>query len=106
MIICQGDYKGCKGRVKDVKGSRVRIELESQGNYVEGKFPFSGIQFFSEPPLHHSVRLMVNLGFCSCSSHISETPVHPPLHMIPMRDSGGGMLFRIVHLLFPLLLSS
>lgn len=36
--ICQGGYKGCWGRVKGVKGSRVRIELESQANCVEGKF--------------------------------------------------------------------
>lgn len=31
-----GHYKGCKGRVKEVKGSMVRVELESQMKIVAG----------------------------------------------------------------------
>ncbi|KAL9252897.1 putative transcription elongation factor SPT5 homolog 1, partial [Drosera capensis] len=33
-----GPYKGYRGRVKDVKGTSVRIELESQMKVVTGKF--------------------------------------------------------------------
>lgn len=32
-----GHYKGCKGRVIDVKGATVRVELESQMKIVAGK---------------------------------------------------------------------
>lgn len=35
-----GHHKGCKGRVKEVKGDTVRIELEAQMRIVTGKFLF------------------------------------------------------------------
>lgn len=35
--ISQGHFKGYKGRVKEVKGQTVRIELESQMRVVTGK---------------------------------------------------------------------
>lgn len=35
--ISQGNFKGYKGRVKDIKGQTVRIELESQMRVVTGK---------------------------------------------------------------------
>lgn len=41
-----GHYKGCKGRVVDVKGSMVRVELESQMKVVAGKFSFLGEMLF------------------------------------------------------------
>lgn len=36
--ICKGHYKGSRGRVVDIKGQSVRIELESQMRIVTGKF--------------------------------------------------------------------
>lgn len=36
--IRQGHFKGYRGRVVDVKGQSVRIELESQMKVVTGKF--------------------------------------------------------------------
>ena len=61
MKIRLGHYKGCKGRVKDVKGSTVRIELESQMKVVAGKSPFREMVFLTFFHfhflflLHHSV---------------------------------------------------
>ncbi|KAK6114992.1 hypothetical protein DH2020_007261 [Rehmannia glutinosa] len=62
-----GHYKGCKGRVKDVKGAMVRVELESQMKVVAGK-ETSRYGMGSETPMHPS-----------------RTPLHP--YMTPMRDS-------------------
>lgn len=36
--VRQGSYKGYRGRVIEVKGSFVRVELESQMKVVTGKF--------------------------------------------------------------------
>lgn len=36
--IRQGPYKGYRGRVVEVKGQSVRVELESQMKVVTGKF--------------------------------------------------------------------
>lgn len=33
-----GPYKGYRGRVKDIKGTTVRVELESQMKEVTGKY--------------------------------------------------------------------
>lgn len=46
--IRSGQYKGCKGRVKDVKGDTVRIELESQMKTVAGKSLFWQNGFLSQ----------------------------------------------------------
>jgi transcription elongation factor len=35
--VCKGPYKSCRGRVIEVKGSFVRVELESQMKVVTGK---------------------------------------------------------------------
>lgn len=37
IIIRQGPFKGYRGRVKDVSGTSVRVELESQMRVVTGK---------------------------------------------------------------------
>lgn len=39
--ISQGHFKGYKGRIKEVKGQTVRIELESQMRVVTGKSIYS-----------------------------------------------------------------
>lgn len=41
--VCQGPYKGYRGRVVDFKGSSVRIELESK--VVAGMFTYLGTLF-------------------------------------------------------------
>ncbi|XP_042033519.1 putative transcription elongation factor SPT5 homolog 1 [Salvia splendens] len=77
-----GHYKGCKGRVKDVKGSTVRIELESQMKVVAVDRSQISDNVNVTPSKETS---RYGMG--------SETPMHPsrtPLHpyMTPMRDSG------------------
>ncbi|XP_022851445.1 putative transcription elongation factor SPT5 homolog 1 [Olea europaea var. sylvestris] len=79
-----GHYKGCKGRVVDVKGSSVRVELESQMKIV------------TVDRSHVSDKVNVSTPFRETSRYGmgSETPMHPsrtPLHpyMTPMRDPGA-----------------
>lgn len=46
-----GPFKGCKGRVVDIKGTSVRVELEAQMKVVTGKCFLNaenGPHFFSE----------------------------------------------------------
>lgn len=50
MKIRLGPFKGCKGRVVDIKGTSVRVELEAQMKVVTGKC-FSNVEnslIFSE----------------------------------------------------------
>ncbi|CAA0831668.1 Putative transcription elongation factor SPT5 homolog 1 [Striga hermonthica] len=82
-----GHYKGCKGRVVDVKGATVRVELESQMKVVAGKFPFFDRSYISD-----NVNVTTPFRETSRYGMGSETPMHPsrtPLHpyMTPMRDS-------------------
>ncbi|KAK4481332.1 hypothetical protein RD792_012217 [Penstemon davidsonii] len=77
-----GHYKGCKGRVKDVKGSMVRVELEAQMKIVTGNY------------ISDNVNVSASFRETSRYGMGSETPMHPsrtPLHpyMTPMRDSGA-----------------
>lgn len=37
--VRQGAYKGYRGRVIEVKGTTVRVELESQMKVVTGRLP-------------------------------------------------------------------
>lgn len=60
-----GHYKGCKGRVKDVKGSTVRIELESQMKVVAGKFLLLSKMIFLPSYFFRVFYLMVALALCS-----------------------------------------
>lgn len=46
--IRQGPYKGYRGRVVEVKGQSVRVELESQMKVVTGKFWTIGGTHLSE----------------------------------------------------------
>ncbi|KAL6525005.1 hypothetical protein OROMI_030598 [Orobanche minor] len=77
-----GHYKGCKGRVVDVKGSMVRVELESQMKVVAVDRSYISDNVNVSAPVREAPKY--GMG--------SETPMHPsrtPLHpyMTPMRDS-------------------
>ncbi|XP_073275753.1 putative transcription elongation factor SPT5 homolog 1 [Primulina huaijiensis] len=79
-----GHYKGCKGRVVEVKGSMVRVELESQMKVVTVDRSYISDNVNVSTPYRETSRY--GMG--------SETPMHPsrtPLHpyMTPMRDSGA-----------------
>ncbi|XP_073138933.1 putative transcription elongation factor SPT5 homolog 1 [Henckelia pumila] len=79
-----GHYKGCKGRVVEVKGSMVRVELESQMKVVT----------VERSSISDSVNVSTPYRETSRYGMGSETPMHPsrtPLHpyMTPMRDSGA-----------------
>ncbi|KAK6131503.1 hypothetical protein DH2020_034752 [Rehmannia glutinosa] len=72
-----GHYKGCKGRVKDVKGAMVRIRVRVANEGCCRQVPLLWQNSFRETSRY-------GMG--------SETPMHPsrtPLHpyMTPMRDS-------------------
>ncbi|XP_019188292.1 PREDICTED: putative transcription elongation factor SPT5 homolog 1 [Ipomoea nil] len=81
-----GPLKGCKGRVVNLKGSSVLVELEAQmkvvtvdrGHIMENvnvRTPFR------EPSTY-------GFGSKTQSQHPSQTPLHPL--MTPMRDSGAA----------------
>ncbi|TYI92712.1 hypothetical protein E1A91_D02G089700v1 [Gossypium mustelinum] len=82
--IRQGPYKGYRGRVVDIKGQSVRVELESQMKVVTvDRNSISDNVVISTP---HRESSRYGMG--------SETPMHPsrtPLHpyMTPMRDPGA-----------------
>ncbi|KAL3638889.1 hypothetical protein CASFOL_016796 [Castilleja foliolosa] len=76
-----GHYKGCKGRVVDVKGTMVRVELESQMKVVP----------VERNCISDNVNVSTSFRETSRYGMGSETPMHPsrtPLHpYTPMRDS-------------------
>ncbi|XP_022939551.1 putative transcription elongation factor SPT5 homolog 1 isoform X2 [Cucurbita moschata] len=78
-----GPYKGYRGRVVEIKGQMVRVELESQMKVVTVDRNFISDNVAVSTPHRESSRY--GMG--------SETPMHPsrtPLHpyMISMRDIG------------------
>ncbi|OWM85073.1 hypothetical protein CDL15_Pgr027860 [Punica granatum] len=80
--ITQGPFKGYCGRVKEIKGTSARVELESQMREVQVDRSKLSEIVVSTP--HRESRYGVG----------SETPMHPsrtPLHpfMTPMRDPGA-----------------
>lgn len=82
--VRQGSYKGYRGRVIEVKGSFVRVELESQMKVVTVDRNHISDNVAVTPQRETSSRY--GMG--------SETPMHPsrtPLHpyMTPMRDAGA-----------------
>ncbi|KAK2654075.1 hypothetical protein Ddye_013931 [Dipteronia dyeriana] len=81
--IHQGPEKGCMGRVLEVKGQSVRVELEARMKVVtvDRSIIFNNVEVST--PYRDAPRY--GMG--------SETPMHPsrtPLHsyMTPMRDAG------------------
>uniref|UniRef100_A0A5B7AL96 Transcription elongation factor SPT5 n=1 Tax=Davidia involucrata TaxID=16924 RepID=A0A5B7AL96_DAVIN len=82
--VRQGPFKGYRGRVVDVKGPSVRVELESQMKVVTVDRNHISDNVVVSTPYRDNPRY--GLG--------SETPMHPsrtPLHpyMTPMRDPGA-----------------
>lgn len=82
--ICKGPFKGYRGRVKEIKGQTVRIELESQMKVVTVDRSCVSDNLAVTTPYRDTSRY--GMG--------SETPMHPsrtPLHpyMTPMRDPGA-----------------
>ncbi|XP_004502577.1 putative transcription elongation factor SPT5 homolog 1 [Cicer arietinum] len=81
--VRQGPYKGYRGRVIEVKGTFVRVELESQMKVVTVDRNHISDNVAVTP---HRETSRYGMG--------SETPMHPsrtPLHpyMTPMRDPGA-----------------
>ncbi|KAK1554201.1 hypothetical protein Q3G72_009204 [Acer saccharum] len=82
--IRQGPDKGCKGRVLEVKGQSVRVELEARMKVVTVDRSIISDNVEVSTPYRDAPRY--GMG--------SETPMHPsrtPLHpyMTPMRDAGA-----------------
>ncbi|XP_021887718.1 putative transcription elongation factor SPT5 homolog 1 isoform X2 [Carica papaya] len=81
--IRQGPFKGYRGRVVDIKGQSVRVELESQMKVVTVDRNFISDNVVVSTPYRDTPRY--GMG--------SETPMHPsrtPLHpYTPMRDPGA-----------------
>lgn len=78
-----GPFKGCKGRVVDLKGTSVRVELEAQMKVVTVERDYI-MDINTRAPFREPSRYASG----------SETPLHPsrtPLHpfMTPMRDPGA-----------------
>ncbi|GMH17129.1 hypothetical protein Nepgr_018970 [Nepenthes gracilis] len=79
-----GPYKGYRGRVKEVKGTSVRIELESQMKEITVDRSQISDNVTVTTPYRDTPRYGIG----------SETPMHPlrtPVHpfMTPMRDPGA-----------------
>ncbi|KAK2971843.1 hypothetical protein RJ640_027003 [Escallonia rubra] len=110
--IRKGPFKGYKGRVVDVKGQTVRVEMDVSMRILTGKFyrlsrPFyvhgypisASITSFALCAVdreHLSDNVNVSTPYRDSSRYGSgsETPMHPsrtPLHpyMTPMRDPGA-----------------
>ncbi|XP_021805662.1 putative transcription elongation factor SPT5 homolog 1 [Prunus avium] len=82
--VRQGAYKGYRGRVVEVKGPNVRVELESQMKVVT----------VDRNCISDNVAITTPYRDTSRYGMGSETPMHPsrtPLHpyMTPMRDAGA-----------------
>ncbi|KAF2308837.1 hypothetical protein GH714_021617 [Hevea brasiliensis] len=82
--IRQGPFKGYRGRVVEIKGQSVRVELESQMKVILVDRTNISDNVVVSTPYRDSSRY--GMG--------SETPMHPsrtPLHpyMTPMRDAGA-----------------
>ncbi|KAI9388842.1 hypothetical protein POPTR_009G124200v4 [Populus trichocarpa] len=82
--VRQGPFKGYRGRVVDIKGQFVRVELESQMKVVTVDRSHISDNVVVSTPYRDAPRY--GMG--------SETPMHPsrtPLrpYMTPMRDSGA-----------------
>lgn len=82
--IRKGHHKGCNGRVKEVKGNTLRVELEAQMKVVT----------VNRDDVTDNVNVSTPYRGPSRFGPGAETPMHPsrtPLHpyMTPMRDSAA-----------------
>ncbi|XP_057449281.1 putative transcription elongation factor SPT5 homolog 1 isoform X2 [Lotus japonicus] len=81
--VRQGPYKGYRGRVIEVKGAMVRVELESQMKVVT-----VDRNHISDNVAVTPYRDTTRYGMGSeTPMHPSRTPLHP--YMTPMRDPGA-----------------
>ncbi|KAK9271008.1 hypothetical protein L1049_026596 [Liquidambar formosana] len=82
--VRQGPYKGYRGRVVDVNGQSVRVELESQMKVVT----VDRNQISDNVAVATPFRDVPRYGLGSeTPMHPSRTPLHP--YMTPMRDPGA-----------------
>ncbi|OAY58398.1 putative transcription elongation factor SPT5 homolog 1 isoform X1 [Manihot esculenta] len=82
--IRQGPFKGYRGRVVEIKGQSVRVELESQMKVI----------LVDRTNISDNVVVSTKYRDSSRYGMGSETPMHPsrtPMHpyMTPMRDAGA-----------------
>ncbi|RYR47918.1 hypothetical protein Ahy_A07g033903 isoform C [Arachis hypogaea] len=80
--VRQGAYKGYRGRVIEVKGTTVRVELESQMKVVtvDRNHISDNVAVTPQRETRYSIG-------CETPMHPSRTPLHP--YMTPMRDPGA-----------------
>lgn len=77
-----GPYKGYRGRVKDIKGTTVRVELESQMKEVTVERSHISDNVAVTTPYRETSRY--GMG-SETPMHPSRTPMHP--YMTPMREA-------------------
>ncbi|KAI4337915.1 hypothetical protein L6164_016278 [Bauhinia variegata] len=82
--VRQGPYKGYRGRVIEVKGTSVRVELESQMKVVTVDRNHISDNVAVSTPYRDTPRY--GMG-SETPMHPSRTPIHP--YMTPMRDPGA-----------------
>ncbi|TYI29157.1 hypothetical protein ES332_A05G296900v1 [Gossypium tomentosum] len=82
--IRQGPYKGYRGRVVDIKGQSVRVELESQMKVVTVDRNFVSDNVVISTPHRETSRY--GMG-SETPMRSARTPLHP--YMTPMRDPGA-----------------
>ncbi|KAL4280693.1 hypothetical protein GQ457_03G029670 [Hibiscus cannabinus] len=82
--IRQGPFKGYRGRVVDIKGPSVRVELESQMRVVTVDRNFVSDNVVVSTPHRDTSRY--GMG-SETPMRSARTPLHP--YMTPMRDSGA-----------------
>ncbi|KAK2991598.1 hypothetical protein RJ640_026999 [Escallonia rubra] len=95
--IWKGPFKGYKGRVVDVKGQTVRVEMDASMKILTGKFYRLSRPFYVHVDREHlsdNVNVSTPYRHSSRYGSGSETPMHPSrtrLHpyMTPMRDPGA-----------------
>ncbi|KAE8709834.1 putative transcription elongation factor SPT5-like protein 1 [Hibiscus syriacus] len=83
--IRQGPYKGYRGRVVDIKGPSVRVELESQMKLIAILYLI--MLLFQHPTGNDTSRY--GMG-SETPMRSSRTPLHP--YMTPMRDPGASFM--------------
>ncbi|XXG54874.1 hypothetical protein AAC387_Pa03g2645 [Persea americana] len=79
-----GPFKGYRGRVKDVNGQSVRVELESQMKVVTVNRNMISDTVSIATPFRETPRYGIG---SETPMHPSRTPMHP--YMTPMREGGA-----------------
>ncbi|KAJ8632896.1 hypothetical protein MRB53_026232 [Persea americana] len=87
VVFCQCPFKGYHGRVVDVNGQSVRVELESQMKVVTVNHNMISDTVSVATPFCETPRYGIG---SEMPMHPSRTPMHP--YMTPMREGGGQLL--------------